>query len=153
MGKTLTMKKSEIQDSLRIKINSLLNKIEEAIVDDESQVLDVAMCPLDMPEKLAMEFLDYLKQLLVDLKCFDVRIDQLTDSQLKYIEYAVKYKADSDIAYQDAQRRTLWERITNSNNEDILIYKQCQLRYAEYLLRALAKDFLEDVVDDETFIL
>lgn len=77
----------------------------------------------------------------------------MTDSQLKYIEYAVKYKADSDTAYEDAKRRTLWERITNNNHPDIIQYLQCQHRYAEYLLRALAKDFLEDVVDDDTFIL
>lgn len=149
------MKKSkkEIHDLLRTEILSLLNRIEESIVDEKCQNLDIKACPLDMPEQLAKEFLEYLKPLFIEMKGSEASLEKLTDSQIKYIEYAVHYKADSDIAYQDAQRRTLWERIMNSNNEDILRYKQCQYRYAEYLLRALAKDFLEDVVDDDTFIL
>ncbi len=102
---------------------------------------------------MSKEFYDYLKSLYLEIKGPEAPLEKLTDSYLKYIQYAVRYKTDSEIAYQDAQRRTLWEQITNSNNEDILAYKQAQYRYAEYLLRALAKDFLEDVVGDDTFLL
>lgn len=147
------MEKKEIIGNLKSKVLTLLSRIDDSSSDSNQQTLNIEECPLDFPEQLSKEFYDYLKSLYLELQGPDAPVQKLTDSYLKYVQYAIQYKSDSEIAYQDAQRRTLWERITNSNNEDILAYKQAQFRYAEYLLRALAKDFLEDVVGDDTFLL
>lgn len=147
------MEKKEIIGNLKSKVLTLLSRIDDSSSDSNQQTLNVEEIPLDLPEQLAKEFYDYLKSLYLELQGPDAPVQKLTDSYLKYVQYAIQYKTDSEIAYQDAQRRTLWERITNSNHEDILAYKQAQFRYAEYLLRALAKDFLEDVVGDDTFLL
>lgn len=147
------MEKKEIIGKLKVKVFALLRRIDDSLSDSTEQTLNIEECPLDFPEQLSKEFYDYLKSLYLEIKGPEAPVQKLTDSYLKYVQYAIQYKSDSEIAYQDAQRRTLWERITNSNNEDILAYKQAQFRYAEYLLRALAKDFLEDVVGDDTFLL
>lgn len=147
------MEKQEIINKLKVEVLSLLQRIDDTKIDSNVQDLNVEEYPLNYPEQLAQEFLDFLKSFFVELKGLDAPLDKLTDSQIKYIEYGVHFKADSELAYQDAQRKTLWERITNSNHEDIQAYMQAQHRYAEYLLRALAKDFLEDAVGDDTFLL
>ena len=147
------MEKKEIIGKLKVKVFALLRRIDDSLSDSTEQTLNIEECPLDFPEQLSKEFYDYLKSLYLEIKGPEAPVQKLTDSYLKYVQYAIQYKSDSEIAYQDAQRRTLWERITNSNHEDILAYKQAQFRYAEYLLRALAKDFLEDVVGDDTFLL
>lgn len=145
--------RNEIKELLKSKILYLLSQIDGHIIDNKSQVLNKEECPLDYPERLAKEFLDYLKSLYIELNGPEAPLEKLTDSQLKFLEFGVHFKADSELAYQDAVRRTIWERITNSNHEDINNYVHAQHRYAEYLLRALAKDFLEDVVGDDSFLL
>lgn len=48
-------------------------------------------------------------------------------------------------AYRDAQRRTLWERVTKSNHKDVTFYKGLLKVYAEELLNSLRIDFIEDL--------
>lgn len=48
-------------------------------------------------------------------------------------------------AYRDAQRRTLWERVTKSNHKDVTFYKGLLKVYAQELLSSMRVDFVEDV--------
>ncbi|MCM1152658.1 MAG: hypothetical protein NC328_03270 [Muribaculum sp.] len=50
-----------------------------------------------------------------------------------------------DAAFKDASRRTLWERITNSNHEDVTYYKGLLREYTLNLLMVMRHDFLEEI--------
>lgn len=55
---------SKIKSLLRNKIHQLLSRIDELSVDEKSQILDFQRFPLDLPEQLSKEFLEYLKSIL-----------------------------------------------------------------------------------------
>lgn len=50
-----------------------------------------------------------------------------------------------DAAYKDANRITLWERITRSNHEDVTYYKGLLYEYTKDLLMVMRHDFLEEI--------
>ena len=51
-------------------------------------------------------------------------------------------------AYENATRRTLWERITKTNHKDVTFYKGLLEEYTRELLLCLRCDFIEDVNKD-----
>lgn len=53
-----------------------------------------------------------------------------------------------DAAYKDASTITLWERITQSNHEDVTYYKGLLLEYTKDLLLVMRHDFLEEITGD-----
>lgn len=143
--------KVEIHNRLWNKMHSLLSRIDCIPEHNQSQTLNTEECPLDLPEQLANEFQEFLKNLFIDLSGPNAPLEKLTDSwYFKYAGWANRYKEDAEYAYEDAKRRTLWEIVTQSNNQDIILYKQSQARLAEYMLKAMAKDFLEDAVGDDS---
>lgn len=137
-------KKEAINQLLRDKITSLLARIDCHPEHNTAEVLDKNECPLDLPEQLLHEFHEFLKPIFIEIKGANANLEEITDSWLKYASWAIRYKDDATFAYEDAERRTLLERITRTNSKDILLYKQAQYRLAEYMLRAMARDFLED---------
>ena len=48
-------------------------------------------------------------------------------------------------AYKEATERTLWERITKSNHEDVTYYKGLLQEYTRDLLMVMRHDFLEEI--------
>ena len=48
-------------------------------------------------------------------------------------------------AYKEATERTLWERITKSNHEDVTYYKGLLQEYTRDLLMVMRQDFLEEI--------
>lgn len=58
-----------------------------------------------------------------------------TADDLEAIGYALK----------DAERRTLWERLTVSNHKDVTFYKGLLLVYTEELLECMRIDFVEEL--------
>lgn len=50
-----------------------------------------------------------------------------------------------DAAYKDANRITLWERITRSNHKDVTFYKGLLQEYTKELLMVMRIDFLEEI--------
>ncbi len=48
-------------------------------------------------------------------------------------------------AHCEAERRTLWERITRSNHKDVTFYKGLLMEYTRNLLYVMREDFLEEV--------
>ena len=48
-------------------------------------------------------------------------------------------------AYKEATERTLWERITKSNHEDVTYYKGLLQEYTRDLLLVMRQDFLEEI--------
>ena len=53
-----------------------------------------------------------------------------------------------DAAYKDASTITLWERITQSNHDDVTYYKGLLLEYTKDLLLVMRHDFLEEITGD-----
>lgn len=141
----------EIKELVLKKIQSLISRIDCNPDHNTSQTLNTEECPLDLPDQLANEFHDYLKNLYIELAGPNAPLEKLTDSwDIKYAGWANRYKEDAEYDYENAQRRTLKEIVTQSNNEDIIFYKQSQVRLAEYTLKAMAKDFLEDAIGDDS---
>lgn len=50
-----------------------------------------------------------------------------------------------DAAFQDATKRTLWERINQSNHKDVTFYKGLLEEYTRDLLMVMRNDFLEEI--------
>ena len=48
-------------------------------------------------------------------------------------------------AHRAASRRTLWERITQTNHKDVAYYKGLLQEYTRDLLLVMREDFLEEV--------
>jgi len=48
-------------------------------------------------------------------------------------------------ARADAEKVTLWEKITKSNHEDVTYYKGLLKQYTEELLSTMIKDFIEEI--------
>ena len=53
-----------------------------------------------------------------------------------------------DAAYKDASTITLWERITQSNHEDVTYYKGLLFEFTKDLLLVMRHDFLEEITGD-----
>ena len=53
-----------------------------------------------------------------------------------------------DAAYKDASTITLWERITQSNHEDVTYYKGLLFEYTKDLLLVMRHDFLEEITGE-----
>lgn len=60
-----------------------------------------------------------------------------------------------DAAYKDAEKQTLWERITKTNHKDVTYYKGLLLEYTRDLLMVMREDFLEEMtghhIDNKAF--
>ena len=56
-----------------------------------------------------------------------------------------EYVPDLKEARENAERITLWEKISRSNHEDVTYYKGLLRQYTRELLKQTMKDFLEDV--------
>lgn len=100
----------------------------------------------DLPLKIEEEYFQYLNSLWGEVfpdkpipqgGVFDKQdISRLmTEDDREGINYA----------YEDATRRTLWERITQSNHKDVTYYKGLLKEYTRELLTCLRYDFIEDV--------
>lgn len=50
-----------------------------------------------------------------------------------------------DAAHKAAERRTLWERISRSNHQDVTFYKGLLHEYTRELLMVMRLDFLEEI--------
>lgn len=53
-----------------------------------------------------------------------------------------------DAAYKDASTITLWERITQSNHEDVTYYKGLIFEYNKDLLLVMRHDFLKEITGE-----
>ena len=129
-------------------IESLLKKyfgnlVKEAAIDCPETIGDY---DLELPLRIEAEYRDFLKNLWKDIAVDDQRIiddllnqqqlrDKITEDDCEGITYA----------YRDAQRRTLWERITKTNHKDVTYYKGLLEEYTRELLFCMKYDFLEEI--------
>ena len=142
----MTIQQIEIQ--CRVKAEELIdnnfsNLFREAAIEEPETI---GAYSLNLPKQIEAEYYTYLKNLWTEIapqnspsfeKIIDKRhlSDKMTDDDREMIQSA----------YDDAIRRTIWERITKTNHEDVSYYKGLLKRYTEDLLKALRCDFMEDV--------
>lgn len=100
----------------------------------------------ELPLKVEAEYRAFLEGLWAEIAPNDPRtLDAILDKG--HIRDLVTEDDREGVqrAYWDAQRRTLWERVTRSNHKQVTFYKGLLKVYAEELLNSLRIDFIEDV--------
>ena len=111
----------------------------------------------DLPYKVESEYREYLAFLLKQLFPEDETIDVncfLDEEKLRKLIT----EDDSEIineAYKKASKRTVLERLTNTNHKDVTYYKGLLEAYSKDLLLVMRTDFLEELtgkyVNNKTF--
>ncbi|MBR2235745.1 MAG: hypothetical protein IJ892_11915 [Prevotella sp.] len=100
----------------------------------------------DLPLKIEAEYRAYLEELWPQ-----VAPEQLRGTPLVLEEEKLRQLMTEDdreaiaTAHHDATRRTLWERITQTNHKDVAYYKGLLQEYTRDLLLVMREDFLEEV--------
>lgn len=100
----------------------------------------------ELPLKVEAEYRAFLEGLWAEIAPNDPRtLDDILDKG--HIKDMVTEDDREGVqrAYWDAQRRTLWERVTRSNHKQVTFYKGLLKVYAEELLNSLRIDFIEDL--------
>lgn len=92
------------------------------------------------------EYKDFLKKLWKDSKSGnDIRpLDAILDKP-----WLIEARTADDLegigfALKDAERRTIWERLTRSNHKDVTYYKGLLQVYTEEVLESIRLDFIEE---------
>lgn len=143
------MNKIDIEIRCRKKAEELLetyfpNFIHEAAIEKPEQL--AVEYNDDLPYKVEAVFRDWLSCLWDEVapahsKPFkDVMNRHLNMSMVdaSYVPYLKDAKAE-------AEKITLWEKITKSNHEDVTYYKGLLKQYAEELIKTMVKDFMEEI--------
>lgn len=142
------MNRTDVQKLCSEKVDSLLTKyfgnlVKEAAID----------CPeiignydLELPLRIEAEYRDFLQELWKEIAPNDQRtIDALLNQQKLRDKMTEDDREGIAYAYRNAQQRTLWERITQTNHKDVTYYKGLLEEYTRELLFCMKHDFLEEV--------
>ncbi len=140
--------KTEIERRCEEKADSLLkqyfgNLVKEAAIECPERIGEY---DLELPLRIEAEYRNYLKELWVEIAEDDQRtIDDLLNQKQLRNKMTEDDREGIAYAYRDAQRRTLWERITKTNHKDVTYYKGLLEEYTRELLFCMKHDFLEEV--------
>lgn len=142
------MTTKEIENRCIAKQQELLEKyfgnlVHEAAYERPETIGDYVP---ELPLKVEAEYRDFLESLWAEIAPNDPRtLDDILDKG--HIKDMVTEDDREGVqrAYWDAQRRTLWERVTKSNHKDVTFYKGLLKVYAQELLNSLRIDFIEDL--------
>lgn len=142
------MTPQEIANLCDTKQNQLLNKyfgnlIHEAAIERPEIIGEYTK---DLPLKIEAEFRTFLEELWKEHAPAELKRTPLVLEELKLR----KLMTDDDRemiepAYKEAIERTLWERITKSNHEDVTYYKGILQEYTRDLLLVMRQDNLEEI--------
>ena len=134
-----------LNDAIKIlcwnKIDELL---KEHFTNTSSEVLDPRYT-LDYPLKVAAEMKDYLADLWATEghqsgKAFEDLMGAGRLNNITYESYLDMIKA----AQKEALKITLWEKITHTNHEDVMIFQSILRSCTREILELLVKDFLNE---------
>lgn len=136
---------SSIETLCRAKEQELLNKYfgnltREAGLERPETIGEYTK---DLPMKIEAEYRAYLEGVWSKW-CPDGTPLYLEEQKLRELMTdADRERLES--AYENAQQRTLWEKITGSNCEDVTYYKGLLFEYTKNLLIIMRHDFLEEI--------
>ena len=142
------MTPQEIVNLCETKQNQLLNKyfgnlVHEAAIERPETI---GKYTKELPLKIEAEFRTFLEELWKEYAPAELKGTPLVHEEQKLR----KLMTDDDCemiepAYKEATERTLWERITKSNHEDVTYYKGLLQEYTRDLLMVMRQDFLEEI--------
>ena len=119
------------------------NLIKEASVECPETIGEYS---IDLPLKIEAEYRAYLKDLWKEISHDDKRtIDDLLDKKQFRDMMTEDERERVAEAYRDAERRTIWERISKTNHKDVTYYKGLLKEYTQELLFCMRHDFLEEI--------
>lgn len=119
------------------------NIIQEAAVE---QPETIGKYTQELPLEIETEYYEFLKELWTEVAPDDSRsLDEILDKRHLRDLMTADDREEINYAYDKAQRRKLWERITKSNHKDVTLYKALLKDYARELLTCMRVDFIEDI--------
>lgn len=129
------------------------NLVKEAAIERPETIGDYG---LDLPLKIEAEYKSFLEDLWKDVAPEGLKGTKLVLEERKLRDLTTESNSeDVNRAYKDATRRTLWERITQTNHEDVTYYKALLRDYTKELLTVMRLDFLEEItgnhISNKTF--
>lgn len=129
------------------------NLVKEAAIERPETIGDYS---LDLPLKIEAEYKSFLEDLWKDVAPEGLKGTKLVLEEQKLRDLTTESNSeDVNRAYKDATRRTLWERITQTNHEDVTYYKALLRDYTKELLTVMRLDFLEEItgnhISNKTF--
>jgi len=119
------------------------NLVKEAAIEQPETIGEYTK---DLPIKIEAEYRAYLEGLWQEYAP-----EELKDSPLVLEEKKLRKLMTDDnreavnAAYQEASKRTLWERICKTNHKDVARYKSELESYTRELLMVMRHDFLEEI--------
>lgn len=138
----------EIEKLCKSKEQELLNKYfgkltKEAAIERPETIGEYTK---DLPLKIEEEYFLYLKELWNEINPDKSQpLESILDKRHISMLMTDDDREGIHHAYEDATRRTLWERLTRTNHKDVTFYKGLLEEYARELLMCLRCDFIEDV--------
>ncbi len=138
----------EIEKLCKSKEQELLNKyfgklIKEAAIERPETIGEYTK---DLPLKIEEEYFLYLKELWNEINPDKSQpLESILDKRHISMLMTDDDREGIHHAYEDANRRTLWERLTKTNHKDVTFYKGLLEEYTRELLLCLRCDFIEDV--------
>ena len=118
------------------------NIVREAI----EKKTEIGHYDIGLPKMIEEEYLAFLKEIWKENHHDDARrFEDIIDKRQLSEQLTENKRISAQHAYNEAKRVTLWERLTDSNHEDVTNYKGILKDYTEALLMELRCDFLEDM--------
>ena len=103
----------------------------------------------DLPHKIEVEYQSFLEELWKEAAPENLKGTPLVLEEKKLKELMTDDNREAvDLAYKDAVTRTLWERITKTNHEDVARYIRELVEYSCDLLYVMRHDFMEEVTGE-----
>lgn len=142
------MKKTDIGNMCLNRQQELLEKYFGNLVHEAAVTMPETIGKYDMelPKRIEAEYFEFLKKLWEEVAPNDSRrLEDVLDKKHLGDLMTEDDREGLRYAYDDAKRRTIWERISKSNHKDVTYYKGLLKVYAEELLDCMRMDFMEDV--------
>lgn len=134
-----------LNDAIKIQCwNKIDELLKEHFASTSEEVLDPRYT-LDYPLKVAAEMKDFLAGLwttegLQSGKAFEDIMGAGRLNNITYESYLDMLKA----AQKEALEITLWEKITHTNHEDVMVFKSILKSCTRDILELMVKDFLNE---------
>lgn len=132
------------EDKSQVLIDKYFGNLQkEAAVERPETISDYAQ---DLPLKIESEYKSFLEELWKEVAPEEFKGTPLVLEEQKLRELTTEsHRENVDRAYKDATRRTLKERIMQSNHEDVTRYKALLRDYTRELLTVMRLDFMEEI--------
>ena len=122
------------------------NLVHEAAIEMPENIGEYTK---DLPLKIEAEYREFLERLWELYAPSELRGTPLVlEEQMLRKLMTDDDREGVDAAYKDASTITLWERITQSNHEDVTYYKGLLFEFTKDLLLVMRHDFLEEITGE-----